>query len=140
MWVHLLFWQFCKSHPMESVLEVFCLHHATTENSKSWSRHESTTKSIAVILFNIIQCYAEHLLKRDTRLLCVRNFPCDVQKVRVVQMHLLHLVKQHELRSSFLIQLKEVIWYRLYRVYVNVTGQNIFGLKFFICMFHLKVN
>ena len=61
---------------------------------------------MTVLLFNVIKCYVEHPLKMDARLLCGRNFPCAVQKVRAVQMHLLHLVKQHELSSCFLIQLK----------------------------------
>lgn len=97
---------------MESVPEAFCLHHATTGKvdhvmGVEFKRiHFKCLVGMTVLLFNIIQCHVEHLLKMDTRLLCARNFPCAVQKVRVLRMHLLHLVKQHELSSSFLIQLK----------------------------------
>ena len=76
---------------MESVPEAFCLHHATTGKvdhvmGVEFKRFhfKCLVGNVTVLLFTVIKCYVEHLLNMDARLLCGRNFPCAVQKVRVV--------------------------------------------------------
>lgn len=89
---------------MESAPKVFCLHHATTDQKVD---HVMTVKQSQLLSYFLTSFNA--LLNICLRWMPgyhTRNFPCAVQKVRVVRMHLLHLVKQHELSSSFLIQLK----------------------------------